>query len=131
MEIASSRLCLDPHKDHMKLREIHQRFAGLPTPFIGPRLPQSDGKRRRSRTRHKKKALHWPVSPHPRPAPQPPGPPPIPKGTDDDDWTDDDDEHDEDSNTCNWEQVWEEYFQARGYDYDALCDPDSVYNEPD
>ena len=88
---------LDPHKDHMKLREIHQRFAGLPTPFIGPRLPQSP--RRRSRTRHKpekKKTLHWPVSPLPRPAPQPPGPPPIPEGTDDDDWTDDDDEHHED-----------------------------------
>ena len=109
---------LDPHNDHMQLRDIHQRFTGLPLPFIGPRLPQPS--RRRPRTRHKpaktkKKTLHWPVSRLPRPAPQPPRPPPIPEGTDDDDWTDDDDEHDEDPDPCLWDQVWEDSFATRGH----------------
>ena len=114
---------LDPHKDHMKLREIHQRFAGLPTPFIGPRLPQSP--RRRSRTRHKpekKKTLHWPVSPLPRPAPQPPGPPPSTSLL----VVDDDDEHHEDPDPCPCDTVWEDFLETRGYDYDICCDPDSV-----
>ena len=86
-------------------------------------LQQSKG--RRSRTRHKKKALHWPVSPPPRPAP--PRPPPIPEGTDDDDWTD------EDLNSpASWADPWDpwdDYWSVYGLDYDQLCDPDSVYDE--
>ena len=114
---------LDPHDDHTQLQELHQHFTGLPMPLIGPRLQQSKG--RRSRTRHKKKALHWPVSPPPRPAP--PRPPPIPEGTDDDDWTD------EDLNSpASWADPWDpwdDYWSVYGLDYDQLCDPDSVYDE--
>ena len=98
------------------------------------KLPQSP--RRRPRTRHKrekKKTLHWPVSPLPRPPPQPPGPPPIPEGTDDDDWTDDDDDHSEDPYPCpsGWDNVWEDYLATYGENFDVLCDPDSVYKEPE
>ena len=115
----------------MQLRDIHQRFTGLPLPFIGPRLPQPS--RRRSRTRHKpaktkKKTLHWPVSRLPRPAPQPPRPPPIPEGTDDDDWTDDDDddEHSEDPYPCpsGYDNVWEDYLATRGEYYVSDDDED-------
>ena len=123
---------LDPHNDHMQLRDIHQRFTGLPLPFIGPRLPQPP--RRRSRTRHKpaktkKKTLHWPVSRLPRPAPQPPRPPPIPEGTDDDDWTDDDDDHSEDPYPCpsGYDNVWEDYFATRG-EY-PLSDDDEDFDD--
>jgi hypothetical protein len=82
---------LDPHNDHMQLRDIHQRFSSLPLP----------------------------VSRLPRPAPQPPRPPPIPEGTDDDDWTDDDDEHSEDPYPCpsGYDNVWEDYLATRGEYY--------------